>query len=48
MKAECFYKLNRALLSKWSWHIANERDSLWRKVIYTKFREERGDGVLVM
>ena len=27
-----FYNLNKALLSKWLWHIANERDSLWRKV----------------
>ena len=30
-------KLNKALLSKWSWRFANERDSLWRLVISSKF-----------
>ena len=35
--------LNRALLSKWSWRFANERDSLWRSIIGTNFGEEEGD-----
>ena len=35
-------KLNEALLFKWSWRFANERDSLWRKVISSKFGEEIG------
>ena len=35
-------KLNEALLSKWHWRFANERDSLWRKVISSKFDEEAG------
>ena len=34
--------LNRVLLSKWSWRFANERDSLWRFVIGTKFGEDEG------
>ena len=34
--------LNKALLCKWIWHFAKERDSLWRNVIFWKFREERG------
>ena len=35
-------KLNKVLLSKWSWQFTNERDSLWRKVISSKFGEESG------
>ena len=34
------YNLNKAFLSKWLWRFANERDSLWRKVIGSKFRED--------
>ena len=34
-----FSKMNKALLSKWSWRFANERNSLWRKVICSKFGE---------
>ncbi|RVX11584.1 LINE-1 retrotransposable element ORF2 protein [Vitis vinifera] len=34
--------LNRALLCKWNWRFANERDTLWRRVISRKFREEEG------
>ena len=34
-----FSKLNKALLSKWCWWFANERNSLWRKVICSKFGE---------
>ena len=37
-----FFNLNRALLSKWLWRFANERDSLWRKVINYKFGEDMG------
>ena len=32
-------KMNKALLSKWNWRFANERNSLWRKVIGSKFGE---------
>ena len=35
-------KMNIALFCKWCWRFANERDSLWRLVIGTKFGE--GDG----
>ncbi|RVW50222.1 Threonine--tRNA ligase, mitochondrial 1 [Vitis vinifera] len=34
--------LNRALLCKWNWRFANERDKLWRCVISRKFGEEEG------
>ena len=37
-----FSKMNKALLSKWSWRFANERNSLWRKVICSKFGESFG------
>ena len=37
-----FYNLNRALMSKWLWHFPNKRDSLWRKVINSKFGEVSG------
>ena len=32
-------KMNKALLSKWNWRFANDRNSLWRKVIAIKFGE---------
>ena len=35
--------MNKALLSKWSWRLANERSSLWRMVICNKFDEDVGD-----
>ncbi|RVW70775.1 Elongation factor 1-gamma [Vitis vinifera] len=38
--------LNRALLCKWNWRFANERDNLWRRVISRKFGEEDGGGTL--
>ena len=31
--------MNKALLSKWSWRFANDRKSLWRRVIRCKFGE---------
>ena len=37
-----FSKLNKALHSKWCWRFANERSSLWRKVIYSKLGEGIG------
>ena len=36
------YKLNKALLSKWSWRFANEINALWRKAICCKFGESSG------
>ncbi|RVW23454.1 putative ribonuclease H protein [Vitis vinifera] len=38
----CLSTLNRALLCKWNWRFANERDKLWRHVISRKFGEEEG------
>ena len=35
-------KMNQALLCKWSWQFANERDPLWRLVMNIKFREVVG------
>ena len=37
-----FSKMNKALLCKWSWRFANDRNSLWRKVICSKFGETNG------
>ena len=37
-----FSKLNKALLSKWSWRFANDTNALWRKVICCKFGESIG------
>ena len=34
--------LNKALLGKWSWRFAVERDSLWKQVIIDKFGVEEG------
>ena len=34
--------MNRALLCKWCWRFANERDSLWRMVISSKYGEADG------
>ena len=34
---------NKALLSKWAWHFANERKALWNQVIRRKYKEERGE-----
>ena len=36
-------RLNKALLSKWSWRFANERQALWNDVIKGKYGDqERG------
>ena len=37
-----FSRLNKALLCKWSWRFANERNVLWRKVVSSKFGETVG------
>ena len=37
-----FFEMNKALLGKWSWRFANYRNSLWRKVICSKFGESNG------
>ena len=37
-----FFKMNKALLCKWSWRFANERNPLWRKVICSKFGKTNG------
>ena len=34
-----YSNMNKALLSKWSWRFANDRKSLWRRVISCKFGE---------
>ena len=34
--------LNKALLCKWSWRFAVEREALWRQVISAKYGEEEG------
>ncbi|RVW88076.1 Transposon TX1 uncharacterized 149 kDa protein [Vitis vinifera] len=34
--------LNKALLAKWNWRFANEREALWNQVIRRKYGEERG------
>ena len=34
--------MNSALLCKWNWRYANERETLWRRVISLKYDEEEG------
>ncbi|KAJ9696951.1 hypothetical protein PVL29_008942 [Vitis rotundifolia] len=34
--------MNSALLCKWNWRFANEREVLWRRVIMLKYGEEEG------
>lgn len=35
-------QFNRALLGKWLWRFAMERDALWRKVVDIKYGSTRG------
>ena len=42
MVLACVDFLPSTLLCKWCWRFANERDSLWRKVIRSKFGEGFG------
>ena len=39
---KCFSTLNKALLCKWNWQLANERKTLWNKAIKGKYGEESG------
>ena len=39
MGVKSFSMMNKALLSKWNWRFANDKNSLWRKVIGIKFGE---------
>ena len=34
--------INSALLCKWNWRYANEREAFWRRVISHKYGEEEG------
>ena len=39
----CLFKLNRALLGKWSWRFVEERGNLWNQVSSRKYGvEEEG------
>ena len=42
MGAKGLHKLNKALLGKWNWCVANERNSLWRKTTNRKYGELHG------
>ena len=39
---KCLSTFNKALLCKWNWCFANEREALWNPVIRGKYDEERG------
>ena len=39
---KCLFHLNKALLCKWNWCIANESEALWNQVIRGKYGEEGG------
>ena len=41
LDVRCLSMLNRALLCKWSWHFAVERETLWKHVIGRKFAVEK-------
>ena len=34
--------MNKALLCKWSWRYANERETLWKQAISQKYGEDDG------
>ena len=42
MGVKGLHKLNKALLGKWIWRFANERNSLWREAIRRKSGEMQG------
>ena len=39
---KCLSTLNKALLYKWSWRFANEKEAFWNQVIKGKYGKERG------
>ena len=39
---KCLSNLNKALLCKWNWHFANERETLWNQVIRGKYGKKEG------
>jgi hypothetical protein len=39
------YKFNQALMGKWLWRYATEREALWRKIIKAKYEDQDGGGV---
>ena len=39
---KCLPLLNKALLCKWSWRFAIEREAFWNQVIRGKYEEEQG------
>ena len=45
MRVRDLFILNRALLCKWIWRFANEKNALWRNVIRWKFGEDQGGWV---
>ena len=42
MGVKCLSILNKALLCKWSWRFAIEREAFWNQVIRGKYGEEQG------
>ena len=38
----CLSVMSKALLYKWSWHFANEKEALWKQVISQKYGEDEG------
>ncbi|KAJ9684352.1 hypothetical protein PVL29_016699 [Vitis rotundifolia] len=42
LRVKCLSILNKALLAKWNWRFANEREALWNQVIRGKYGEVRG------
>ena len=40
---KCFSILNKALLAKWNWRFAIEREALWNQVIRGKYGKDKGD-----
>ena len=42
LRVRGLHKLNKALLGKWLWRFANERNSVWREAIRKKFGESQG------
>ena len=44
---QCLSNLNKALLCKWNWRFANEREALWNQVkLEGSMGKKEGDGAL--